>query len=59
VRDVLEEAAGKFAASNGRPALLVIDGADFLTDDLKFVKKLVGLAKARGPCPLGRASAAD
>jgi hypothetical protein len=47
VRDVFKEAAGTFAASAGRPALLVIDGADILAGDQLLVKELVGLAKAR------------
>ena len=43
----LSKAAKKFAAEAGRPALLVIDGADFLTEDLALVKDLVTSAKAR------------
>ena len=41
-----------FAAENGRPAVLVIDGAEFLTRDSVFVETLVRRAMASREIPV-------
>jgi len=45
VNRCLEEAATRFRRERGRPAVLVIDGVEFLKENEKFMVSLVGYAK--------------
>ena len=51
LRKCMRAAGKRFREENGRPAVLVIDGVEFLKEDEKFMAALVGFAKVSARRP--------